>query len=173
MVAAVSVLALSGLWWGIGDVKEATPEQLPQREAVRSAPSLRAAAMEEPKAVEAQSDGQAVVVPTKNAVLKPTPLLKEQVVKPQASPVALRKADLSPGKPAQEKVTKAQARRLGLPPLADMEKECRRAALLESMPPSFCSCDVGEFEQMECQVSATVAQALANNEPMPKTMVSP
>jgi hypothetical protein len=53
--------------------------------------------------------------------------------------------------------------RLGLPPLADMEKECRRASLLDSMPPSYCSCDVGEFEQMECSVSASVAQSVANN----------
>jgi hypothetical protein len=44
-----------------------------------------------------------------------------------------------------------------------MEKECRRASLLDSMPPSYCSCDVGEFEQMECSVSASVAQSVANN----------
>ena len=53
--------------------------------------------------------------------------------------------------------------RLGLPPLAEMEKECRRASLLDSMPPSYCSCDVGEFEQMECGVSALVAKSVANN----------
>ncbi len=44
------------------------------------------------------------------------------------------------------------------PELAEMERECRRASLLDSMPPSYCNCDVGEFEQMECSVSAALAK---------------
>jgi hypothetical protein len=35
----------------------------------------------------------------------------------------------------------------------EMQKECERAAILETMPPSYCSCEVGEFEQMECRLS--------------------
>jgi hypothetical protein len=36
----------------------------------------------------------------------------------------------------------------------EMQKECQRASLLDSMPPAYCSCEVGEFEQLDCRVSS-------------------
>jgi hypothetical protein len=45
-----------------------------------------------------------------------------------------------------------------LPSRPEMERACEKVTLEGTMPPSFCSCEIGEFEQMECRVSVPVAR---------------
>jgi len=59
--------------------------------------------------------------------------------------------------PRESDLPAADPLRVALPSMNEMERACNRATLQESMPPSFCSCDAGEFDQLECHVSASVA----------------
>ena len=72
-----------------------------------------------------------------------------------ALPVDRQDFDQSLGKTA----LKETGRRLPQETLKEMNSECIRSSILQTMPPSYCSCDIGEFSEMECRLSSSVQAA--------------
>lgn len=63
-----------------------------------------------------------------------------------------RKENASKPKRDQSKGNLQQKRKVVLT-LQEMTRNCTRATLLGTPPPNYCSCDVGEFGEMECKPS--------------------
>lgn len=86
----------------------------------------------------------------------------QRALRPEELGSAPRKAGVGvSGVPGDAEATRRKALARGaavVPGAVEMERECQRASILGSMPPSYCSCDVGEFEQLECRVSKAVVR---------------